>query len=110
MYYVAQRFGSTETRIKDFSNEPEALRFIMEKLQEDKLYKLNAVYCLYEGMDLIGEYSQDDLVQAPTDEESSASQKGSEKSFRPTPFNTTPRLGPQSWIVGGDDDKDDKSK
>ena len=110
MYHVAQRFGSTETRIEQFNKESEAILFIMQKLQEAKLYKLNAVYCLYEGMDLVREYSQEDLVENPVEEESSSSQKGSEKSFRPTPFSTTPKLGPQSWIRGDDDNKDEEDK
>lgn len=113
MYFVAKRFGrGPETRLQEFSKEPDAIVFIMEKLREDKHFNLNAIYCLYEGADLLREFSQTDLpTELPTaiaESDSSASQKGSEKSFRPTPFSTTPRLGPQSWI--SDDKKDEDEK
>ncbi len=115
MYYVAKRFGRTETRLQEFSKEPEAVSFIMEKLQEDKLYKLDAVYCLYEGADIVQEYSQSDVVapaeSSGAESDTAASGKGSDKSFRPSPFSTTPRIGPQTWIVGDDkDQKDDDEK
>lgn len=91
-----------KTRIGNFSKEQEAVHFIMDKLQEDRHFKSVATYCLNEGADLLKEYTQDDLV-TPTknqiDEDASgASQQGSGKSFAPTPFSTTPRLGPQTWV------------
>jgi hypothetical protein len=112
MFVVTKRFGRAETRVKEFTQELAAESFILEKLREDRSFKLMATYCLYEGADLLKEYTQDNIpVDTASDESaaadaSSASQKGSGQSFRPTPFNTSPRIGPQSWISKDEDNKE----
>lgn len=114
MFVVKKRFGRAESRLSEFAKEQDAINFIMEKLKEDARFKSMAVYCLYEGADLLREYSQSDIPQEASESDadagSGAQQKGSGQSFRPTPFNTTPRLGPQTWIKEDkkDEDEDDK--
>ncbi len=108
MYVVKKHFGRTETRAGDFRTEQEAIAAIMDKLKEDKNFNLPATYGLYEGMDLIKEYTQDDIPASatePSSDSTGASGKGSGKSFAPNPFSTTPRLGPQTWVK--DDNKDE---
>lgn len=114
MFVVMKRFGrGPEARVKEFAKETDAVAFILEKLREDQQFKMNTVYGLYEGADLVRELTENDLpktASAPgADSESgSASQKGSGQSFRPSPFNTAPRLGPQTGLK--DTSRDDENK
>lgn len=114
MFVVTKRYGRNESRVGDFRAEQDAITVIMEKLKEDRHFKLMATYCLYEGADLLKEYTQDAIPVSASDNSSAAdaagSQKGSGKSFAPTPFNTTPRLGPQTWIKDDNTNEDDKDK
>jgi hypothetical protein len=115
MFVVTKRYGRTETRVGDFTKEQDAVKFIMEKLQEDRNFKLIATYGLYEGVDLLKEYTQDNLLVSGEDsgtaDTTSASKTGSGKSFAPTPFNTAPRLGPQTWIKDTNpDNENDENK
>jgi hypothetical protein len=115
MFIVAKKYGRTETRLKDFRKEEEAVSFIMEKLNEDIQFKIMATYCLYEGSDLLREYTQSDALTTSSAKEESESQaqgKGSGQSFRPTPFGTTPRIGPQSFVKNdeGKDGDDEENK
>lgn len=113
MFVVTKRFGRNETRVGDFRVEQDAIAAIMEKLKEDRHFKLMATYCLYEGADLLKEYTQQDIPASRDDHstaDSAGSQKGSGKTFAPTPFNTTPRLGPQSWVKDDTTNEDDKDK
>lgn len=110
MFYVTKKFGRNETRLKDFSNEKDARAFIFEKLKEDRQFKIAASYCLYEGMDMLQEFTVADIPEevSETKEEAEGGQKkGSAQSFRPTPFGTTPTVGPKSFIRD-DEDKDNK--
>ena len=112
MFVVTKRFGRSETRVKDFSQQKEAEQFIQEKLQEDLRFKVMATYGLYEGADLLREFTQSDAAIAPASasstETGSAQGAGSRSSFSPTPFNTAPRPGgmPHNWVK----DEDDKKK
>jgi hypothetical protein len=112
MFVVTKRFGRSESRMSDFAKQSDAEKFIQEKLQEDIRFKVNATYGLYEGADLLREFSQRDAVATPAAaspvDAGSAQAAGSRSSFTPTPFNTAPRPGgiPHSWVK----DEDDKSQ
>lgn len=113
MFVVTKRFGrGAETRVKEFTKEPEAIQFIMEKLKEDQQFKVVAIYGLHEGADLVREFTESDLPPDTTSHQdsdnSSASQRGSGQTFNPSPFNTTPRIGPQTGLR--DVPKDDEDK
>ena len=113
MFIVTKRFGRTETRLPEtFKTEAEAVHFIHQKLQDDFQYKILAQYGLYDGADLMREYSQKDLTannaDVSTGSGESAGGKGSSQSFRPSPFSTTLRMGPQSYLKDDDVAKEDK--
>lgn len=113
MFLVTKRFGRNENRLQSFKNEPEAEAFIFEKLREDKQFKVIATYCLYEGADLIREYSQSDIPassSAASASDQSAGGHGRASSFNPNPFNTAPKPAgmPQGWGSARDDEKEGK--
>ena len=115
MYIVKQRSAARpgEQEIMRLLKEPDAVQFIQEKIQQDLLYKMNNIYTLYEGDDFLREFTQDSVIaiQSTSSEEDTGSQasgKSSTQSFRPTPFNTAPRIGPQSYIR--DEENEDKEK
>lgn len=112
MFKVAQKFGRSENFLQEFSEESQAIDFIMEKLKQDKHFKVMASYCLYEWSDLIREYTQDDIpedTQNKNDDEDAnkGAGRGSGQSFNPTPFNTAPRMPgmPHGWVKDEDDNK-----
>lgn len=113
-YIVKKKFNprGTESLAGTFKQLNEAKQFIQKKLEEDFQFKVNAIYCLYEGMDLIEEFDQSKLVKSDEKAQSGGQQKGSGQSFSPTPFNTAPRPGgmPHSWLKDGDDKKDKDKK
>ena len=115
MFVVTKRFGRSETRLRDFNKEADAKQFIQDQLQDDIRFKLLATYGLYEGADLLQEFTQKDIIEQASDSDSSSSGgsgqgAGSRSSFSPTPFNTTPRPGgmPPNWIKEEGEDKDKK--
>lgn len=115
MFVVTKRFGRSETRLGDFKKEIEAKQFIQKQLQDDIRFKLTATYGLYEGADLLQEFTQQDAIKQSADDSSSGSDSsgqgaGSRSSFSPTPFNTAPRPGgvPHNWVKDENEDKDKK--
>ncbi len=115
MYKVMKKFAARgpESQVGSFKTSKEAQQFIQEKLAEDANIKVNAIYALYEGFDLMEEFDQSKLVQkASSDEESQSGGggKGSGQRFSPSPFNTAPQPKgmPQSWVKDDEDNKDKK--
>ena len=95
MYQVKKRFlRGAETLAAEFKVEKEAEIFIKKKLEEDARLRVNAIYCLYEGADLLREFTQQDMdissfnVKAS---EPAEQQKSSGQRFNPSPLNTAPR-------------------
>jgi hypothetical protein len=116
MFFVTKCFipSRREIREKDFSRQEEAEKFIQEKLQEDIIYKVAATYGLYEGIlyegaDLIEEFTQKDVISAgPVFSRTSDSSQaaGTGETFNPSPFTTTARPdGPQNWKKEREEDK-----
>lgn len=117
MYKVTKKFSYSgpETFIGNYKTLNEAKKFIQDKLLEDSTFKVNSIYLLYEGMDLIEELDQSklEITSKPNDEESQGSGgagKGSSQQFNPSPFSMTPRPKgmPQSWVK--EEDKKDEDK
>lgn len=114
MYKVTKKFvKGPETQIGVFKTIPEARKFIQEKLAEDALQRIQAVYSLYEAFDLIETFDQSKLVTTENQKEESnagGAGHGSGQRFSPTPFNMTPapKGTPRSWV--NDEDKDGKNK
>ena len=110
MYRVTKRFArGAEAQIAEFRQEEEAKIFIHEKLQEDANFKINAVYCLYEGSDLHQEFTQSDLAAKPSSSETTSGESSRGQRFSPTPMNTVPRP-PGIPRSGFKDEEDDKEK
>lgn len=114
MFIVTKRFGRAESRLSDFKKEQDAIAYIMERLNEDKGVQSTATYGLYEGADLLKEYTQQDIPVSAnkTNDEASdsgpGSQRSSGRSFAPTPFDTSPRMGPRTWVRDAGEDESDK--
>lgn len=112
MFVVTKRFGRAESRLSDFTKEKDAIDFIFAQLADDKRMVITATYGLYEGADLLREYSQENLPTTASEADAAdatSADKSSGKRFAPTPFSTTPRLGPQTWVKDdGKNDEDDK--
>lgn len=117
MFTVVKCFGRSEIREKDFTRLEDAKNFILTKLKEDMTFRINATYRIYEGADMVKEFTQQDAPKASTSSSDSSSDsssgsgsasKGSRQVFSPTPLSTTPRPPgiPQNWKdVTDDDDK-----
>lgn len=110
MFIVTKRFGRSETRLQEFSEIKAAEDFIFEKLREDKRFKIVATYGLYEGMDFIREYSQQEIPETAgsSSANSGAGQPGSSQTFSPSPFNTAPRPAGLPHSSFKDEDKKEK--
>lgn len=103
IYKVTKKFSrGSENEVGRFKTQNEAVSFIQTKLAEDVDLKIEAVYFIYEGFDLLESYDQSQLKSSPSSksEDSGASQKGSGQRFSPSPFQTAPRpsgMPPSSW-------------
>lgn len=94
MYQVKKRFArGAETFVAEFKVEQEAEIFIKKKLEEDARLKVNTAYCLYEGADLVREFTQQDIDPSSISAETSVpgQQKSSGQRFSPSPLHTAPR-------------------
>lgn len=89
-----------------FVDAADAKLFIAVKLREDARVKVNVVYQLLEGGEVVEEFSQDESSQSGSSQGSP--QRSSSQSFNPTPFNSAPRPPgvPHNWV--SDDDKSKK--
>ncbi|MEO9204121.1 MAG: hypothetical protein ABI296_00220 [Gammaproteobacteria bacterium] len=113
LYRVTKQYGrGTETPVAEFNDLEEAKLFINGKLLEDERVKVKATYRLFEGMDLVNEFSESWLKSSSSDDEGSASGAtgaGRSSGFQPTPFNTAPRPTglPHNWVKDEDGKKED---
>jgi hypothetical protein len=116
MYKVTKKYGrGPETQVGSYKTIQEAKTVIQEKLGEDSNLGIKAIYCLYEGIDLIEEWDQSKLIKSEEEAEGSSTggqQRGSGQSFSPSPFNTSPmpRGLPRGWNQGGSGEDEDQSK
>jgi hypothetical protein len=117
LYKVAKQFArGAETSVADFNNMNEAKQYIYEKLAEDARMKLKVTYRIYEGMDLVEEFTESQLPQSASSSESSSGSSsagsGQRSGFQPTPFNTSPRPSgmPPNWVKDDVNKEDDTEK
>ena len=115
MYKVTKKYArGSETPAGSYKTSAEAKKIIQEKLAQDESLRIkDAIYCLYEGFDLLETFDQSKLIpEVPTKEESnSASGMGTGQRFSPSPFNTAPQpkgAMPKNWVNNDDDNKKDK--
>lgn len=105
MYKVTKKFSrGPESPVGTYKTLNEARQVIQDKLGEDISLKVVASYCLYEMFDLLEVFDQSKYEGASKEE---SQQRGSSKSFNPTPFNTTPQPKglPRSWVKDEDDNQ-----
>ena len=99
-----------------FKDLADARVFIEQKLKLDANLKLEVTYRIYEFDELVKEYppiKEGDFSTQSQEKSSTGSQgKSSTASFKPTPFNTSPRPSgtPPRWIIEPDDNDDDTKK
>lgn len=111
IYKVTKQYGKgPETIDKGFTTQQEAEEHAKAAAETDASMKIQVVYRVYEFDDVLKEINTDYLIAAIKEGEHTAGGSGSGKgqsiSFKPTPFNTTPRPkgGPQGWVKDEDDD------
>ncbi len=116
LYKVAKQFArGPEVSVAQFNNMNEAKQFIFEKLAEDVRMKLKVTYRIYEGMDLVEEFTESQLPKSVTDSGSSSGSgagSGQRSGFQPTPFNNSPRPPgmPPNWVKDDVNKEDDTEK
>lgn len=114
IYRVTKKYGTgADILVTQFNNINDAKKHIQEKLIEDARYKLKVTYRLWEGMDMLEEFTEAQVTESASDSDSGAgSGAGQRSGFQPTPFNMAPRPPgmPHSWIKDDDDQKDDDKK
>jgi hypothetical protein len=109
MYKITKKFErGPEMQIGVYKTMTEAKKIIQQKLAEDVAQKVKAVYCLYEGMDLMEEFdiSKLEAPEPSEEQESQGAGQGAGQRFSPTPLNMTPQPKglPRSWV------KDEENK
>lgn len=115
LYRVTKQYGrGGESPVAQFDNMKDAKALIQEKLLEDERFRVKATYRLWEGMDLLREFTEADIERSSSGRDSEsdggAGGAGQRSRFQPTPFNATPRPSgsPPNWIK--DEDEEDKDK
>ncbi|HSW94255.1 MAG TPA: hypothetical protein VLJ15_07895 [Gammaproteobacteria bacterium] len=114
LYRVTKQYGrGGETPVAQLDNIQAAKALIQEKLLEDARFKVRATYRLWEGMDLLREFTEADIIEtrsSGSDSDQGGAGQGQRSRFQPTPFNATPRPpgSPPNWIK--DDDEEDDGK
>lgn len=109
-YKVFIQYGrGSDLLSAQFKDLADAKLFIERKLVNDASQHSRVIYRLYDMDVLIKEY---DSAKEPVQSDQAATQQGSQgkgsgASFRPTPFNTTPRPAgtPQKWIIDPDEEE-----
>lgn len=114
IYRVTKRYGrGAETTVGSFKSIPEAKAFIQNAIEDDINHKLQVVYSIYEGADLLEEIDSAKVTISSTNsqqEDTSSQSKGAGQRFSPSPLNTTPqpRGIPRSAWKDAEEDKDKK--
>ncbi|HSW70337.1 MAG TPA: hypothetical protein VLI69_09345 [Gammaproteobacteria bacterium] len=114
LYKVTKQYarGSNEILIAEFMDASDAKIFIQGKLLEDARVKIKVTYRILEGMDVLEEFTEADIISSGGSGGSSGAGAGSQQrsNFQPTPLNMSPRPpgSPPNWLK--DDEADDKSK
>lgn len=103
--------GGAEDLLAEFKDQKDAEAFIEKvKAPQEAGMNIKVVYSLYEMGDLVKEFDPGKMTSAhAAASDSAGSQSASSgQSFKPSPFDMTPRPGgmPKKWVV----DEEDKSK
>lgn len=116
IYKVTKQFGGgREQPCHQFKTLPEAQKHATDSVENNVAMKIKAVFRIYEFDDLIQTVDTESYVSAlgaaNTASESSQGGMQSGATFKPTPFEMSPRPKgtPPKWIIDPDDEtKKDK--
>lgn len=113
-YSVKKQYArGSDLAFAEFNELSDAELFIEHKLQVDARLNVKVTYKIYELNEVIATFDPDKVAPSTTSTTSTQGQgaqgKSSTASFRPTPFNVTPRPSgtPPKWVK---DDEEDKKK
>ena len=106
LYKVTKQYArGTDAPMAEFNDINDAKIFIFARLAEDAKLKVKVTYRLFEGVEMLEEFSESQASVSGVSQ-ASGSSAGQKSNFQPTPFNAAPRPAgmPHSWI------KDDEEK
>jgi len=117
MQYIVkiQYARGPETPLAEFKYVDDAKIFIEQKLRADAALNVKATYLLCEFDEVIDKIGPNRMPASSNQGQAQGDQgqgQGKSVSFRPTPFNTTPRPpgSPPNWMREDKDDDDEKDK
>lgn len=93
--------SNSELTLAKFSNLKDAKNFVNAKLHADSNINVDMTYYIFDGDKFLEKCDKNTM-------DSTADSKEKKKIFRPTPLPNKPRLGPGSYWVDEEDDKDNK--
>ncbi len=110
LYKVTKQYArGSDAPVAEFNELNDAKLFIEAKLQADARLKVKITYRLFEGIELLQEFTES---SQPASSGGAGQGQGAQQSssFQPTPFKTAPRPGgmPQSWIKDSGKKEEDK--
>ncbi len=107
LYKVTKQYArGTDVPVAEFNDINDAKIFVFARLAEDAKLKVKVTYRLFEGIEMLEEFSESPASASGGVSQTSGSSAGQKSSFQPTPFNAAPRPPgmPHNWI------KDDEEK
>jgi len=105
LYKVSKLYSrGTDIYIAEFQETNDAKMFIDVKLAEDSRLKVKVTYRLYEGLELLEEFTESTGQSGAAGASSAGASQTQRTSFQPTPFNTSPRPPglPHAWLKDED--------
>ncbi|EKD54246.1 MAG: hypothetical protein ACD_60C00105G0004 [uncultured bacterium] len=108
LYKITKQYArGTDIPVAEFNDMNDAKLFVSAKQEEDAKLRVKVTYRLFEGLDLLQEFTES---AGSTSISSSGGGVQQKSSFQPTPFNNAPRPAgmPHSWVK--DDEKKESEK
>ncbi len=112
LFKVTKQYSrGSDIPVAEFNDINDAKSFIEAKIDYDVRVKVKVTYRLFEGMELLDEFSTDQASSGGS-QSSSGAGTGQTTRFQPTPFNATPRPQglPPNWLKDDDNSKEDVNK
>jgi hypothetical protein len=113
-YKVTKQYArGPQSPCGEFADINEAHSFIEKNLRDDAALNVKVIYRIVEFGDVLKEYDPNKMditsMQQRAAQDQGSQGRSSTASFKPTPFNTTPRPAgsPQGWLK---DDEDEPKK
>ncbi|EKD70392.1 MAG: hypothetical protein ACD_46C00544G0004 [uncultured bacterium] len=113
MYKVTKQYGrGSEIFAQSFSKLADATSFMQLAVEADAAMKVNVIYRLYEFDEVIKEIDSSKMELAARENSQSGQGKTSGATFKPTPFEMSPRprSTPPKWLHDEEDKNKDEDK